>query len=170
MIIAISGTPGVGKTYIAKKLAKVSDNRLEYFDLNKYIKDNKLYDSYDTKADTYDVDVKLLKKIIEPTFRKEYSRDNALDKKIRKTTTISELTKIISNKKIDGVIIDSHLSHYLKSDYCIIIRADIKILNKRLKERKYSKTKIQDNIESEIFEVCLDEARKLRRNVIIVEN
>lgn len=170
MIITVSGTPGVGKTYIAKKLATATNERLEYFDLNKYIKDNKLYDLYDKTADTYDVDIKILKKVIEPTFKGEYSKDAALDKKIGKTITMSELTKIISKKKIDGVIIDSHLSHYLKSDYCIIVRTDIKTLNKRLKARKYSKKKVLENVESEIFEVCLDEARKLKRNIIIVEN
>ena len=171
MIIAISGTPGVGKTYIAKKLAKATHERLEYFDLNKYIKENKLYDSYDKKADTYDVDVKTLKKIIEPTFKKEHEIDKALDKLVGKTISIAESIKTISHTpKIEGVIIDSHLSHYLKSDYCIIVRSDVKTLNKRLKTRKYSKIKIQDNLESEIFEVCLYEARKLKRNIIIVEN
>jgi adenylate kinase len=170
MIIAISGTPGVGKTYIAKKLANVTKGKVEYFDLNKYIKDNKLYDLYDKKADTYDVDVKVLKKIIEPTFKNEYSKNKELDKIIGKIIKLKDLLKTISKIKIEGVIVDSHLSHYLESDYCIIVKTEIKNLNKRLKARKYSKAKIQDNVESEIFEVCLDEARKLKRNVIIVEN
>jgi adenylate kinase len=172
MIIAISGTPGTGKTYIANKIAKATKNRLEYFDLNKYVKDNKLYDSYDKKAKTYDVNIKELKKIIEPTFKKEYSKDKLLDKLIGKTIKLKELLQVISKlpKKNEGVIIDSHLSHYFKSDYCIIVKTDIKTLNKRLKARKYPKNKIQDNVESEIFEVCFDEARKLKKNIIIVEN
>jgi adenylate kinase len=170
MIIAISGTPGVGKTYIAKKLAKAVKERLEYFDLNRYVKENKVYDSYDKKAKTYDVDIKVLKKIIEPTFKKEHSKNKELDKLIGRTTKLTILIKVFSKIKDEGVIIDSHLSHNLENDYCIIVKSDIKNINKRLKDRKYSKNKIKDNIESEIFDVCLDEARKLKRNIIIVDN
>ncbi len=170
MIIAISGTPGTGKTYIANKIAKATKNRLEHFELNKYIKENKLYESYDKKADTYDVDVKVLKKIIEPTFKKEHSKNKELDKLIGKTTKLTDLIKVFSKIKDEGVIIDSHLSHNLENDYCIIVKSDIKNINKRLKERKYSKDKIKDNIESEIFDVCFEEAKKLKRNIIIVEN
>ncbi len=170
MIIAISGTPGTGKTYIANKIAKATKNRLEHFELNKYIKDNKIYDSYDKKAKTYDVNIKELKKIIEPTFKKEYSKDKRLDKLVGKKITVNELIKIFNKTQMEGVVIDSHLSHYFKNDYCIIVKTDIKNLNKRLKTRKYTKNKIQDNVESEIFEVCFDEARKLKRNIIIVEN
>jgi len=170
MIIAISGTPGTGKTFIAKKLAKVARGKLEYFDLNKYIKDNKLYDSYDKIAKTYDVDVELLKKYINPTLKKNMSKDNVMNTLAGKTVKVDVLLKKIKKSKTEGIIVDSHLSHYLDSDYCIIVRTDLKKLYKRLQERKYPKAKIHDNIESEIFEVCLDEARKLKRKIIIVEN
>lgn len=169
MIIAISGTPGVGKTYIAKKLAKATKGKLEYFDLNKYIKDNKLYDSYDKKDKTYDVDVKILKSSINPTLKKNTSKNKVMDSLIGKTIDVNSLLKKIP-KNIEGIIVDSHLSHYLESDYCIIVRTELKELNKRLKNRKYSKSKISDNIDAEIFEICLDEARKLKRNIITIKN
>jgi len=169
MIIAVSGTPGVGKTYVAKKLAKATKGKLEYFDLNKYIKDNKLYDAFDKKAKTFDVDIEILKSNINPTLKKNMSKNKIINLMVEKTININSLLKQIP-KNIDGIIVDSHLSHYLESDYCIIVKTDIKTLNKRLKARKYSKAKIKDNIESEIFEVCLDEARKLKRNIIIIEN
>jgi adenylate kinase len=174
MIISISGTPATGKTYLAKKIAKDSKGQIEYFDLNKYIKDNKLYDSYDKKDKTYDVDIESLKSVVNPTLKKNMSKNKTMDLLVGKTLNIKKLlesiNKITKNKEFDGIIVDSHLSHYLDSDYCIIVKSDIKTLSKRLKARKYSGNKIQDNIESEIFEVCLDEARKLKRNVIIVEN
>ncbi len=171
MIITISGTPGCGKSYIAKKIAKINP-QLEYFDLNKYIKINKIYESYDKSAKTYDVDTKILKSIIEPSFKNEYSKDNILEKLINKTITLEEFLKIISTIKFksDGIIIDSHLSHYIKSDYCIIVKTDITKLNKRLKMRNYSKNKIKDNVESEIFDICGQEAKVLKRNIITIEN
>ncbi|MGV8087222.1 MAG: AAA family ATPase [Candidatus Woesearchaeota archaeon] len=169
MIIAISGTPGCGKTYFAKKIVKLNP-KLEYFDLNKYIKENKIYDSYDKSAKTYDVDIKKLKAIIDPSFKNEYSNNKYMDKLINKIVDIKKLLKILTDHKIEGVIIDSHLSHHLKSDYCIIVKTDIKNINKRLKLRKYNKVKIHENIESEIFDICLIEAKKLKRNIILVEN
>jgi adenylate kinase len=169
MIITISGTPGVGKTFIAKKIAKSSKGRLEYFDLNRYIKTNKLYDSYDKKDKTFDVDIELLKKDINPTLKKNRSKDKSMDSMVTKSVKAEVFMKKIP-KDAEGIIVDSHLSHYLESDYCIIVRTDLKKLYKRLKGRKYSKSKIHDNIEAEIFEACLDEARKMKRKVIVVEN
>jgi broad-specificity NMP kinase len=172
MIIAISGTPGAGKTFVAKKLTGAANGKFEYFDLNKYIKKNKLYESYDRKDRTFDVDIKLLKKDINPTLKKSLSKERLMDSIAGKSVNIDMLLKILKkvSKNSDGIIVDSHLSHYLDSDYCIIVRTDLKKLYNRLKERKYPKSKIHDNIEAEIFEVCLDEARKLKRKIIIVEN
>jgi adenylate kinase len=167
MILVISGTPGVGKTYIAKKLSKASGSRLKYFDLNKYIKENRLFNRYDRKSKTYDVDIKKIKKNMP---KLQHSKDEHMDKFVNKIIHTSELIKTISKLKQTGTIIDSHLSHHLDCDYCIIVRSDIKTLNKRLEVRKYPRAKIQENIESEIFEVCLDEARGLNRKVIIIEN
>jgi len=169
MIIAISGTPGVGKTFIAKRISKATKGRLEYFDLNRYIKDNKLYDSYDRKDKTFDVDIEVLKKDINPTLKKNMSKNNVMDPMVGKTIQVDSLLKRLP-KDSDGIIVDSHLSHYLDSDYCIIVRTDLKKLYNRLKGRRYPKAKISDNIDAEIFEVCLDEARRLKREVIIVEN
>ena len=62
MIIAITGTPGVGKSIVAKKVCKMI--RYNYFDLNGVIKKKKLYDSYDRKRKSFVVDIAKLKKKI----------------------------------------------------------------------------------------------------------
>jgi adenylate kinase len=102
-------------------------------------------------------------------YKNNHSTNSKVNSLVNKQlTTAKLLSQFPKNSK--GIIIDSHLSHYFKSDYCIIVRADIKTLNKRLKQRKYSKNKIKNNVEAEIFQVCLDEARKLKRKIIIIEN
>jgi adenylate kinase len=143
---------------------------MKYFDLNGYIKKKKLYDSYDRKAKTYDVDVNTLKSIVEPLFKTKHSRSSIMDKLVDKILDTDQLLKEVSKEKFQGVIVDSHLSHYIDSDYCIIIKTDIKKMYERLNKRKYPKEKIQENIQSEIFEICLDEARGMRRRSIIVNN
>ena len=76
------------------------------------------------------------------------------------------------NKSEENLILDSHLSHYLPKSYvdiCIVTVCDIDILSKRLKKRKYSKNKISDNLEAEIFKYCLLESKKNKHNVLVVD-
>jgi len=160
MIITITGTPGTGKTHIAKKLA---DKNWKYIDLNALIKKEKLYNNYDKKAMTYDVDAETLKKIDKRFTEYIEKRIN-----IKKELTVPELKKII--KKNKGILIDSHLSHYLNSDICIVVKADIKKINSRLKKRDYPDDKIKENVESEIFDICLEEAINLNRNISVIRN
>lgn len=172
MIITITGTPGTGKTYIAKKLSEKTN--FKYMNLNEIIKKEKLYDKYDKKAKTYDVDVKKLK-IIDKKLDEYLDKKNIKIKKINysqpKKTTLQKLIKGLKNKKkTKNIIVDSHLSHYLKSDLCIVVKSDIKKISERLKKRKYDIKKIRENIESEIFDVCLEEAKQQKRNILLLYN
>ena len=140
MIIIVSGSSGTGKTTIAKRLAK--EKKLEYLDVNKIIKEYDLTEGYDKKLKTNIVDVN----------------------KLNKT-----LVKIIKKKK--NLVIDSHLSHYLPKKYvdlCIITKCSIKKLRARLKKRNYSKNKIQENINAENFDTCLNEAKEFGHKVKVI--
>jgi adenylate kinase len=141
MIICVSGTPATGKSTIAKILSK--ELKFKYIDVKAIIKKNKLYDCYDKKLKTYIVDEKKLNKF---------------------------LINNIINSNID-LIIDSHLSHYLPKKYvdlCIITKCDLKQLKKRLEKRKYSSEKVRENLDSEIFDVCLNEAKELNHHIFVI--
>lgn len=140
--IIVSGTPGTGKTTVAKKLAKKIKG--QYVDVNKVIKKYKLAEGYDTKRKSRIVDVSKLKKVL--------------------------IRMIMESKKT--LVIDSHLSHYIQKEYanmCIICKCDIKELRKRLRRRGYGKKKIEENIEAEIMEVCLNEAKEEGHKIKIVD-
>ena len=140
MIIIVSGTPGTGKTTLSKKLAQKLNYK--YLDVAKLIKEKDLQESYDKKRKTYIVDIKKLNK---------------------------ELIKIIKTSK--NLIIDSHLSHYLPKKYidlCIITKCNLKELEKRLKKKKCSKAKIRENLDCEIFDVCLNEAKEAGHKILII--
>ncbi|MBS3152057.1 AAA family ATPase [Candidatus Woesearchaeota archaeon] len=142
MIITVTGSVGTGKTAISKKLAKKL--KLVYVDVNGVIEKNKLRDRYIKKLDTYEVDI---------------SKLNAF------------LIKLINSSK-KGLVIDSHLSHYLPEknvDYCVVCKCDLSILKKRLNLRKYNKAKIRENLDSEIFDVCLVEALENKHEVIVID-
>ena len=140
--IIITGSVGSGKTTLSKKLSKYLD--FDYLDVTNLIKKERLSEGYDKKNMCEIIDVKKLNK---------------------------DLIGLIKKVKI-GVVIDSHLSHYLPKNYvdlCIITKCDIKELNKRLKKRKYSKGKIKDNLEAEIFNVCFEEAKEEGHRILIVD-
>ncbi len=140
-VIIISGTPGTGKSTLAKKLAK--EKHYKYIDANECVKKEKLYDSYDKTFKTYDVDIAKFKSYFE---------------------------KLIKSSK-ENIIIDSHLSHYISPKLvssCIITKTSIPKLRLRLKKRKYSLKKIQENVDSENFDICYNEAVELGHKVKVV--
>ena len=136
-VIAITGTPGTGKTTLGRKMAR--EKGCKYVDVTKLVKENKLYDSYDRKKKAYDVDVKKLNRFLIKMILSE------------------------TQKKTKCLLIDSHMSHYLPSRYvdlCIVTKTDLKTLKKRLEKRGYSKSKVRENMDAEIFDVCLQEAKE----------
>jgi len=155
-VAIVTGSIASGKTTLAKALSKKLNYK--YIDVHNLIKKNKLYDSYDRKDKCYIVDVKKLNKFL----IKEINQYKRIIKK--------ELLK--KKKQMKGIIIDSHLSHYLARkhvDLCIVTKCELKELQKRLKKKGYSKNKIRDNLDCEIFDVCLNEAREKGHKVLVVD-
>jgi len=141
--IIVSGSVGAGKTTFAKKLA--GKLKAEYVDVNSLVEEYKLSKSYDKKRKSKIVDADNLNKVLIGLIKK-------------------------SKRKL---VIDGHLSHYLPKKYaekCYIIKCDLKTLKKRLEQRKYSKAKIRENLDAEIFDVCLVEAKEIGHKIKIVDS
>ncbi len=139
-VICVSGNPGTGKTTLSKKLSKALD--YEYLDVNKVIKEHNLSEGYDEENKCKIIDTKKLNKV---------------------------LIKIIGSS--ESLIIDSHLSHYLPKKYvdlCIVTTCDISILRDRLKKRGYDAKKVRDNVDSEIFDSIVIEAKEAKHNLLVV--
>lgn len=137
-LIIITGTPCTGKSTLAQALAK----KLGYQRLNLHHYYKTISSGYNKKKQAYDIDKK---KFI------------ALVRK-----------KLSSTKK--GLVVDSHISHLLPVkmvDWCIVLTcSNLKLLQKRLRKRKYSPQKIRENLEAEIFQVCLLEAKEQEHRII----
>ncbi|MCD6547650.1 MAG: adenylate kinase family protein [Nanoarchaeota archaeon] len=136
MLLIISGTPGVGKSSVAKELSKKLNAKL--VDLEKIAKENNIVVTYDKKAKSYVVDESKLTKVI----KKQIKDGNYI--------IPSHLSHFISPKIVD---------------LCVVLRCNPKELEKRLKKRKYSKEKIKENILAEILDVCLIEAVEIGHKV-----
>ncbi|MBI2665226.1 AAA family ATPase [Candidatus Woesearchaeota archaeon] len=140
-LIIITGTPGTGKSTLAVKLARL----LKFQRINLHDFYSEMSVGYDRKNKCYDVNI---------------NKFISLVKKLKK-----------ENKK--GLILDSHIAHLLPKqlvDLCVVIICpNLKILEARLKKRKYSSHKIRDNLDAEIFQICLNEAKEKGHKVIILD-
>jgi len=138
-VLAISGSPGTGKTTLAESLKKEDFFRL---DLHRHYKE--ISTNYNRSKMCYDVDMKKFKALV----KKEI-------------------------KKHERLVVDSHISHLLPKkwvDLCVILTcSNLKKLKKRLERKKYSKSKVRENLDAEIFQICLVEAEEKGHNVVVFD-
>ncbi|MBI2143087.1 AAA family ATPase [Candidatus Woesearchaeota archaeon] len=148
--VLVTGTPGTGKTTLAKKLSLLLD--YAYFDVNSFAKAAHIYSSYDRKRRTYVLDeAKLARSLMKV-------RAEALENAFRAPKTAKM-----------GIIFDSHLSHYFPrkyADLCIVTSCSLKTLEHRLKKKGYGKAKVRENLDAEIFDTCLAEAREMDHKIL----
>lgn len=129
LVIAITGTPGVGKSSFSRELSRKINAKL--IDLNEFIEENKLYSLDEDKTKLIDHSV------LREKFNQLFKEDD-------------------QDLVIDGHL--SHLLDTEKLTHIIILRLKPEILEGRLKSRGYSDKKIRENIEAEALGVILSEA------------
>ena len=154
-VIFITGTPGVGKTtvanYLNKELKKKYNSKI--FQINEIAIENDLIQGIDSKKKYKIVDIDKLNKKLFEIINEDNTKD--LNYNIEKNEeSVSDDLEIL-----EIAIFEGHLSHLC--DYCdkvVVLRLNPKSLEKRLKKRDYSESKIQENLEAESLAVCTVEA------------
>mmetsp|Transcript_23651 Transcript_23651/g.55137 ORF Transcript_23651/g.55137 Transcript_23651/m.55137 type:complete len:175 (-) Transcript_23651:41-565(-) len=129
--ILVTGTPGVGKTSFCEAL--VATSRLTHLEVAKLIKDEKLYKEWDDEMDCSIFEEEMVLDHLEPLLEQ------------------------------GGQLVDFHSAGFLPAelfDLVIVLRADTSTLFARLEKRRYPEEKIQENVQAEIFQTCLDEANE----------
>ncbi len=145
-IILLSGTPGTGKSRLAKELSQ--QNNWQTFSIGNFIKKKKLYSSEQDHRDALIIDTE-------------------------KAALESAREILLNNMNFDVIIVDSHYADILidgfnefKNEFeheCllnylqfqgivgIVCRCHPNTLQKRLNQRNYSESKILENIQAEIL-------------------
>ncbi len=129
LVIALTGTPGVGKTSVARILKRKG---FVVVPLNRLIAKKKLYSGYDKERKCYIADMRKIKRFV-----KEIEEQNP--------------------EKI--IVIDSHLSHLVPVDFSIVLRCKLDELEKRMKKKRWNRKKIQENLEAEMLDIISLEAK-----------
>jgi len=142
MIIALTGTPGTGKTTVCEIIKEHSQYRTKFsiIDVNKLVLDEKLYNGKDEERDTYEADMDKLEERVKQEIQK---RTVGMD-----------------------IIMEGHLSHLLPADAIVVLRAHPVALRRRLgKRKKYSFQKVKENANAEALDVILVESVERNKNV-----
>lgn len=139
--IIITGTPGVGKSSHAQLIAeRLPDMKL--FSINEIAKERECIVGFDQERNSSIVDEDKIIDAIEDDLEK------------------------------GGLIIDWHVCDIFPErliDLVVVLRSDTQTLYDRLNKRQYSQSKIDENMDSEIMQVILDEARESYAEEIVVE-
>ncbi|MCD6369409.1 MAG: adenylate kinase family protein [Thermoproteales archaeon] len=139
MKILVTGTPGVGKTTVAKQLAK--NLGYQYINVAEFAIERGFTLRFDKTLKTHIVDVEKLKK--------------ALGK------TLKEMDKVV----LDTHLVDAIPSDCV--DLVIVLRLHPRELESRLRARNYPKQKVMENVEAEILDYVLVRAvKKLGEDLI----
>ncbi|ORX72149.1 P-loop containing nucleoside triphosphate hydrolase protein [Linderina pennispora] len=138
--VLITGTPGTGKTTTAEMVAMATG--LKKITVGDLVKERTLHDGYNEEFDTYWL-----------------NEDKVVD----------EMEDMLAD---GGVCVDYHTCDFFPKrwfDLVVVLRATTDKVFDRLTERGYKQNKISENIESEIMQVVLDEARESYDEEIIME-
>ncbi|XP_045216195.2 adenylate kinase isoenzyme 6-like [Mercenaria mercenaria] len=138
--ILITGTPGTGKSTLGAELAQRTG--LQYVNVGELAKQEHFYEGYD---DVYQCPI--------------LNEDQVID-------------ELEDQMRGGGNIIDYHGCEFFPErwfDIVFVLRTDNTVLYNRLEQRGYAGKKLDDNIQCEIFQTILDEARNSYKAEIVHE-
>ena len=143
MIVALTGTPGTGKTSVCTAISESPKFSIQYriIDLNKLVFSEGIHAGKDEKRDSYAVEL------------------GKLEKKVKH----SQIPEGVD------VLMEGHLSHLLPADIVIVLRTEPREIMKRLGKRDYSQEKIRENADAEALDVILVESVELCDNVFEID-
>ncbi|KAF2474355.1 P-loop containing nucleoside triphosphate hydrolase protein [Lindgomyces ingoldianus] len=140
--IVVTGTPGVGKTTHCELLAR--NLGFKHLSVNQIVKDEEFHEGRDDETGSWIVD-----------------EDKLLD-----------YIEALSISSTGGYILDWHACDLFPErwiDLVVVLRCDSTTLYDRLTARGYKGKKLEENMDSEIMQVLLEEARESYAEEVVVE-
>jgi len=143
--ILVSGTPGVGKSTLCQKIKeKYQGGPLEVVNIGQFAKDHGYLGQYDAERECPEIDEDAVIDNLEP--------------------------RMSGGESV--MVIDYHATDFFPErwfDAVFVLRTNNTLLYDRLNARGYSQKKVEENLQCEIFQTILDEARESYREEIVHE-
>ncbi|KAL3530607.1 hypothetical protein ACH5RR_009929 [Cinchona calisaya] len=137
--LLITGTPGTGKTTTASALAEAT--QLRHINVGDLVKEKNLHDGWDEQLQCHIINEDLV---------------------------CDELEDMMEE---GGNIVDYHGCDFFPERWfnkVVVLQTENSVLYDRLTRRGYTGSKLSNNIECEIFQVLLEEAKESYREEIVV--
>ncbi|MFQ6625588.1 hypothetical protein Gotur_004787 [Gossypium turneri] len=135
--ILVTGTPGTGKTTTSSALAEATN--LRHINIGDLVKEKNLHDGWDDDLQCHVINEDLMYRILK---------------------VCDELEDVMDE---GGNIVDYHGCDFFPErwfDLVVVLQTDNTVLYDRLSKRGYDGAKLSNNIECEIFQVLLEEAKE----------
>ncbi|KAA8544006.1 hypothetical protein F0562_021817 [Nyssa sinensis] len=137
--ILVTGTPGTGKTTMSSALAEATE--LRHINVGELVKEKNLHDGWDDEFDCHIINEDLV---------------------------CDELEDMMEE---GGIILDYHGCDFFPErwfDRVVVLQTENSVLYDRLSNRGYTGSKLTNNIECEIFQMLLEEAKDSYPEDIVV--
>ena len=151
MRVALTGTPGTGKTSASAEL----DPEFDVVHLNDAVREEGLWTEEDADRDSLVVDVDAVREWLADRSRERAGGGDGGDGgDDGDTGGDGEATTAAAAVEL----VESHLAHHLDADRVVVLRCRPDELERRLCERGEAPSKARENAESEALDVVLSEA------------
>lgn len=137
--VLVTGTPGTGKTTTCSLLADAVD--LRHINIGDLVREKSLHDGWDEELECHIINEDLV---------------------------CDELEDVMEE---GGILVDYHGCDFFPErwfDLVVVLQTDNSILHDRLTSRGYMGAKLTNNIECEIFQMLLEEARESYKEEIVM--
>ena len=143
-IIIVTGTPGVGKTVLARLLAKKIG--FTFSSLGDLVRKERLHKGFDRRTRSYIIDERSVRRKLQGYFEDHQEK---------------------------GIVFETHSVNSIipktRGTVAIVLRLDPVVLAKRLHARNWPKLKIWENVESEMIDVSLYDSLKVLGKARVLE-
>jgi adenylate kinase len=131
LVAALTGTPGTGKSAVARRLAAQG---FEVLDLGQLVERKGLYEETDAERGSRVVDPAALSRFLQGALREARQKGSLL-------------------------VLEGHLAHLVRGvEVAVVLRCEPGELARRLRARGWPEAKVAENVEAEAVDVVLVEA------------
>jgi len=146
--ILVTGTPGVGKSSLCQRVKdKYTSGPVDVVNIGQLAKDRGFLGDFDAERDCPEIDEDAIVDCLEPRM----SSDSG---------------------DAPTMVVDYHATDFFPErwfDAVFVLRTNNTLLYDRLKARGYTDKKVEENLQCEIFQTILDEAKESYREEIVHE-